>query len=345
LNNGHEEHEKAQKIMLHKRPKLVLQVECEVSDCELSNVPDRIHVRSLLKIFSFLFVIFSAFSWPTPSSAEPFSFENIDYWVGAGNNRAAVVIDWKEDSAEPPALAWGFRWDGTATGRDMLVAVVVADPRLYAKFGGSGGNPAAVYGLGYDANYDGQFGIRDGTMFNDSGIAFGSAPFFGTTANDSNDYYAEGWTFAFWHHGIASTNPYDGGVWSSSSGMASRVLTDGSWDSWTMTAGTGLNKFAENPVAASPPFSPGDYNRNGIVDAADYRMWKQSFGLSFNLPADGNGNQLVDAADYVVWRANLTSIFSNNATISLALPEPNTSFLFAIVLQASYLFRRNRHYK
>ena len=51
----------------------------------------------------------------------------------------------------------------------------------------------------------------------------------------------------------------------------------------------------------SDPFVtlPGDYDGNGVVEMADYNMWRASFGDTSSLAADGNGNQIVDAADYV----------------------------------------------
>ena len=67
-----------------------------------------------------LVVSFCVFSWPPVLSAQPFTFDDIEFWVGTGANRAALVIDWLENSNEPPALVWGYRWNGTATGRDML---------------------------------------------------------------------------------------------------------------------------------------------------------------------------------------------------------------------------------
>ena len=42
----------------------------------------------------------------------------------------------------------------------------------------------------------------------------------------------------------------------------------------------------------------GDYNHNGIVDAADYTVWRDSFGQSgSNLAADGDHDGVVDSAD------------------------------------------------
>src|SRR5712671_2394496 len=96
---------------------------------------------------SIIACVLSVASAPTAHAA--FTFSDIQYWVGTGANRAAIAIDWSDGSTNPPALVWGFRWNGIATGRDMLRAVVTSDDRLFAKFGGSTGSESAVYGLGY----------------------------------------------------------------------------------------------------------------------------------------------------------------------------------------------------
>lgn len=58
-----------------------------------------------------------------------FSFEDIQFWVGSGSNRAALVIEW-HDGTQPDAMVWGYKWDGEASGHDMIVAIAKADPRL-----------------------------------------------------------------------------------------------------------------------------------------------------------------------------------------------------------------------
>lgn len=73
---------------------------------------------------------------------------------------------------------------------------------------------------------------------------------------------------------------------------------------------------------------PGDYNRNGTVDAADYVVWQMSSGMSGNLPADGNEDNQVNFADYLLWRSNFgrsdvgigSGSFANVAEPTAALP-------------------------
>ena len=48
----------------------------------------------------------------------------------------------------------------------------------------------------------------------------------------------------------------------------------------------------------------GDYNLNGIIDAADYTVWRDALGANVVAysSADGNGNGIIDEADYDVWK-------------------------------------------
>ena len=54
---------------------------------------------------------------------------------------------------------------------------------------------------------------------------------------------------------------------------------------------------------AELPALPGDYNRDGVVNASDYAVWRDSLGDSVwhYFGADGNGNGVIDTADYQIW--------------------------------------------
>ncbi|TWT85899.1 CotH protein [Posidoniimonas polymericola] len=47
---------------------------------------------------------------------------------------------------------------------------------------------------------------------------------------------------------------------------------------------------------------PGDYDDNGLVEQADYDLWRSTYGSTSDLRADGNHDQVVNAADYAIWR-------------------------------------------
>lgn len=87
-----------------------------------------------------------------------FSFDDIQFWVGSGSKKAALVIEW-HDEASPDALVWGYRWDGEASGHDMIVAISKADPRLVLLTQYTGRMGYTIAGIGYgesklDISYD-----------------------------------------------------------------------------------------------------------------------------------------------------------------------------------------------
>jgi GH18 family chitinase len=65
---------------------------------------------------------------------------------------------------------------------------------------------------------------------------------------------------------------------------------------------------------------PGDFDGDRDVDAADYEVWRSTFGSQIDLRADDNGDGEVDAADYVMWRRHVSA--AKGAVTGAALPEP-----------------------
>jgi hypothetical protein len=82
-------------------------------------------------------------------------------------------------------------------------------------------------------------------------------------------------------------------------------------------------------VTGSSVFLTGDYNRNGIVDAADYTVWRDGLGTTYT------------QADYNIWKANLGAHAGSGSGASAAAPEPST-FVLLILAAAGIFIRRHR---
>lgn len=89
---------------------------------------------------------------------------------------------------------------------------------------------------------------------------------------------------------------------------------------------------------AAPPLLAGDYNASGIVDAADYAVWRDNVNTSNTLPNDTTPGA-VTAADYDVWRASFgRTAASGSAMESAAVPEPASGVM--LVMAMAGVFRR-----
>lgn len=75
----------------------------------------------------------------------------------------------------------------------------------------------------------------------------------------------------------------------------------------------------------------GDYNFDGLIDAADYTVWRDALDNGTDLPNDTTPDD-VTAADYDLWAANY-----GGPVASLAIPEPTGATLLAtFALAASF---------
>ena len=86
-----------------------------------------------------------------------------------------------------------------------------------------------------------------------------------------------------------------------------------------------VNEYPTRPALV------GDYNNDGIVDAADYVVWRQGLGVTY-MPND-----------YEVWRPHFgqTAGSSSGASANAAVPEPATLVLM-IFAAGSWCLRRRR---
>lgn len=110
----------------------------------------------------------------------------------------------------------------------------------------------------------------------------------------------------------------------------------------TVNYGTGSNSFISITVGPTGTLV-GDYNGNGVVDAADYTVWRDNLG--------GNGSTLgsnrdplnggvVSMADYNSWKNNFGMTAGSGGLAGAAVPEPGTCLLVGLALIGFGLQRR-----
>ena len=88
---------------------------------------------------------------------------------------------------------------------------------------------------------------------------------------------------------------------------------------------------------------PGDFNRDGKVDAADYSVWRDQLGQTGNLAADANEDNIVDSMDYSYWRSNFGRTESIGSGAFASIPESSTYHLG--LLAGSVLVLRRKFWR
>jgi len=258
--------------------------------------------------------------WGAPSHASAYTFDDVEvtYWTGldAGPdvNEALLVIDWQEPGQD--SMVFGYRWNGEATGLDMLTAVDQVDSRFHLEWHA---NYPVVYGLGWDADGDG---------FSES---------------DTDDYYAAGWIFdGFWRYYLSD----DAENWPVSEfGAGGRDLSDGDWDGWSWAPDFFSSEPDNLPEASTTGDTPGDTNGDGVVDEIDYANMLAQFGATPGPnSADFNGDDIVDLADFAILRGNLGSSGAPGPHLAVGpvVPEPTTLALLAMGAGALLARRGNK---
>jgi len=147
------------------------------------------------------------------ASAYTFDDLEIEYWTGSGQNEAVVIIDWKFATPGIESKAFGYRWGGAKTIKEMIEDIA-ADPRLYAEWTGPG--LGAVNAYGWDASGNGVFEETDPADWFHRGFGLGIPPI-------------------WWQHFKSDTN--DGENWTADEleAPANEPLPNGHWDAWVWT--------------------------------------------------------------------------------------------------------------
>ena len=94
----------------------------------------------------------------------------------------------------------------------------------------------------------------------------------------------------------------------------------------TLFTGTGVLNVTTLPVVGVP----GDFNGNGVVDMADYVLWRNGGPLQNEISDAG----IVTAQDYLDWRAHFGNTMGSGAlSAGASVPEPSSFALLMLVAQ------------
>jgi hypothetical protein len=117
-------------------------------------------------------------------------------------------------------------------------------------------------------------------------------------------------------------------------------LQNGTRKRFTALDAAAMRDIGWEVIAPPVPALFGDYNNNGVVDAADYVVWRKRLGQNVTIPNDmTSGN--VGTVDYTVWRMNYDLMGSGSAAALAGVPEP-AAILLVIAGGTAIIFARRR---
>ncbi len=88
-------------------------------------------------------------------------------------------------------------------------------------------------------------------------------------------------------------------------------------------------------------FTPGDFDKDGVVDGNDFLLWQQGFPTASGATqaqGDANGDGAVDGDDFLIWQQNFGS--SGGGSGGAAVPEPAALWLLFVAVAAILGSRR-----
>jgi hypothetical protein len=145
-----------------------------------------------------------------------------------------------------------------------------------------------------------------------------------------------------WNAGILQANGLSGKTgtrWGDNVNTPHTLTPANFNDFFMVTNNPGDNNYIlTSLIAATPvPGVPGDYNGNGVVDGADYVMFRNGGPLQNEVATIGS----ITIEDYNEWRARFGNTAGSGAGLGTgAVPEPGTALLMLIGLISFVSFKR-----
>jgi len=154
-----------------------------------------------------------------------------------------------------------------------------------------------------------------------------------------NQWHLYQWSFEDDSHWDVFPNAGSNGAIDAVNGT---VTIDSIWFNGSGDAQIYLDTVSHNPAGMLAAYIPGDYDRNGKIEAADSTVWQAAYGSTV-LPgsgADGNGDGIVDVGDWLVWRKAMSPPAGSPAASDHATPEPASAVTTILVAAVLCLARR-----
>ena len=182
----------------------------------------------------------------------------------------------------------------------------------------------------------------------------------GTLLPDASETVGAGWD-------SFEETSVDGGVWQRGSG-STEVLVEANPASattissgaqiavgtpWDMTSqdlafqflleGESISTQGIVEYAVTAPGVSGDYNSDGIVNAADYSMWRDNLGAPAGTLSNDTDGGVIGQAQYDTWKLNFGNTGSGSGSSVSSVPEPTALTLLALCTLVATVRCRSRN--
>ncbi len=204
-----------------------------------------------------------------------------------------------------------------APGRNISIVQIPVFPSEFEE----GDEQSIFYGVGTIANGDpGDVGPAFTSLTNQQNIPWASSTSMVTGDAFGDPAWSTAAVFVSGEFAPGDTPDFFAG----SSGNVFTSLPADSTGVGTIAAAMVMTTRRTNATASAVP----DYNDNGIVDAADYVLWRKG-----SIVADGDNSGTVDVADYQLWFDNFGMTGGAGASLGAignTVPEPASGALLAL---------------